>query len=87
MKELTTLKNKFYNQKRRKKIISHVHVNLISRVYISIFMSVSNVWKSYSGSVKLHFMILQNQEPQGVLLKMVFLTVSQYPQESVGVFS
>ena len=39
MKELTTLNNKFaesQNQNRRKKIISHVRVILISHVYISI---------------------------------------------------
>ena len=41
--ELTKLNSKFTespNQKRRKRIISHVHV---------IFMGVSNGWKSHSG--------------------------------------
>ena len=49
MNELTTLNNKFtesQNQKRRKKIVSHLRVILISHVYISIFMGVSNGWKN-----------------------------------------
>ena len=49
---LTTLNSKFtesQNQKRTKRIISHVRVILISHVYISIFMGVSNGWKSHSG--------------------------------------
>ena len=48
----TTINNKFtelQNRKRRKKIISYVHVILISHVYISIFMSVSNGSKSHFG--------------------------------------
>ena len=48
----TTLNNKFtesQNQKRIKKIISYVRVILISHIYISIFMGVSNGWKSHSG--------------------------------------
>ena len=52
MKELTTLNNKFtesQNQKRRKRIVSQVRVILILHVYVSIFMSVSNGWKSHSG--------------------------------------
>ena len=52
MNELTTLNNKFtesLNPKRKKKIISHVRVILISHVYISTFMGVSNGWKSHSG--------------------------------------
>ena len=56
--ELTKLNNKFTespSQKRRKRIISHVHVILISHVYISIFMGVSNVWKSHSGSLTLSY--------------------------------
>ena len=50
--ELTTLNNKFtesQNQKRRKRIISHVHIILISYVYLSRFIGVSNGWKSHSG--------------------------------------
>ena len=50
--ELTKLNNKFRespSQKRRKRIISHVHIILISHVYISIFMGVSNGWKCHSG--------------------------------------
>ena len=50
--ELTELNNKFTespNLKRRKRIISHVHVILISHEYISIFMGASNGWKSHSG--------------------------------------
>ena len=49
---LTELNNKFTesrSQKRRKRMISHVHVILIPHVYISIFMGVSNGWKSHSG--------------------------------------
>ena len=50
MRESTTLNNKFYRiRKRRKRIISNVHVILISHVYIPIFMSVSNDWKSHFG--------------------------------------
>ena len=52
LERVTTLNNKFtesQNQKRRKKIIFHVRVILISHVYISIFMGVSNGWKSHSG--------------------------------------
>ena len=46
------LNNKFtesQNQKRRKKIISHVRVILISHVYISILIGVSNGWKNHPG--------------------------------------
>ena len=52
LERVTTLNNKFtesQNQKRRKKIIFQVRVILISHVYISIFMGVSNGWKSHSG--------------------------------------
>ena len=52
--ELTKLNNKFTespNQKRRKRIISHVQVILISHVYISVFMGVANGWKSHSGQL------------------------------------
>ena len=52
MKELTALNNKYtesQNHKRRQKIISHVRVILIAHVYISIFMGVSNGWKSHPG--------------------------------------
>ena len=49
MKELTKLNNKFYRIRREERIISHVHIILISHVYISMFMSVSNGWKSHSG--------------------------------------
>ena len=52
MKELTTLNNKFtesQNQKSRKKMISRIRVILISHVYISVFMGVSNGWKSHPG--------------------------------------
>ena len=52
MNELMTLTNKFtesQNQKRRKKIDSHLRVILISHVYISIFMGVSNGWKNHPG--------------------------------------
>ena len=50
MKELTTLNNKFYRIRgEEKRTISHVHVILISHVYISIFMSVSDSWKSHLG--------------------------------------
>ena len=37
------------NQKWRKKINSHVHVILISHVYVSVIISVSNGWKSRFG--------------------------------------
>ena len=47
--ELTTLNNKFtesQNQKRRKRIISHVHIILISYVYLSRFMVSQMVGKA-----------------------------------------
>ena len=49
MKELTTLNNKFTESEEKKENVSQVRVILISHVYISIFMSVSNGWKSHSG--------------------------------------
>ena len=50
MRESTTLNNKFDRiRKRRKRIISNVHVILISHIYILIFMGVSNDWKSHVG--------------------------------------
>ena len=49
MIELTTLNKNFTESEREERIISNVHVILISHVYISIFMSVSNDWKSHFG--------------------------------------
>ena len=47
MKVLTGFDNKLTELEVKKEINYHVHVILISHVYISIFMSVSNGWKSH----------------------------------------
>ena len=39
----------FTETEEKKRMISHFHIVLILHVYISIPMSVSNGWKSYSG--------------------------------------
>ena len=49
MKVLTTLNDKFTESEVKKENKSHVHVILISHVYVSIIMSVSNGWKSHFG--------------------------------------
>ena len=58
MKVLTTLTKNFYRiRRRRTRIIFNVHLILISHVYISIFMSVSNDSKSHFGELTLNFML------------------------------
>ena len=89
MKELITLNKKFtvsHNQKGRKKIIPQVRVILISHVYISIFMGVSNGWKSHPGYLTLSYITVSSIITEtGVLrcsVKVMFLAAPKISKKA-----